>query len=176
MSGGKDPSLYLRADLQTMETAMAAIRELKAHGLSEKDVDVFSDRPVEFPRGVLDRPSHMSLVVVLGAITSCLLIVWFVYYTQTNYPLVTGGMPIFSFWSTGVVFFEITMLGAILTTLGRFIWESGLLRRDRRIPVPDVAPGVICIRVRCQQDRLKNVSESLSRAGAVKVEKLLESA
>jgi hypothetical protein len=164
--------LYVRADLQSMEAAAAAIRDLKANGFSAGDMDVFSDRPVEFPPGVLDRPSHMSLIVVLGAMTFFFFIVGFVDYTQHSYPLITGGMPIFSFWSTGVVFFEITMLGAILTTLGRFIWESGLLRRDRRIPVPAVSPGVICVRVRCRQDQLKNVNESLDRAGALKVETL----
>ena len=30
------------------------------------DMDLFSEEPVEFPRGVLDRPSHMSLVSVRG--------------------------------------------------------------------------------------------------------------
>ena len=33
-----------------------------------RDLDVFSEEPVEFRRGVLDRPSRMSLVSVLGAI------------------------------------------------------------------------------------------------------------
>jgi hypothetical protein len=118
----------------------------------------------------------MSLVVVLGAIAFCLSIIGFVYYTQHDYPLVTGGMPIFSFWSTGVVFYEITMLGAILTTSGCFLWESGLFRRDRRVPVPDIVPGMICLRVRCRQQSLENISASLSHAGAVKVERLPEGA
>jgi ActD protein len=176
MNGSQEMDLYLRGDFQAMDETVAAIRELKANGFSTNDLDVFSEEPVEFPRGVLDRPSHMSLAVVLGAITSCFLIVGFVYFTQHNYPLVTGGMPIFAFWSTAVVFYEITMLGAILTTFGRFLWESGLLRRDHRIPVPAVAPGTICLRVHCRQQQLKNASESLSRAGALKVERLLESA
>ena len=40
----------------------------------------------------------------------------FVYWAQNNYKLVTGGMPIFSFWATGVITYEMTMLGAIITT------------------------------------------------------------
>ncbi|HMF78669.1 MAG TPA: quinol:electron acceptor oxidoreductase subunit ActD [Bryobacteraceae bacterium] len=176
MNGGKEAAFYLKADLQTKEAAMAAIRELKASGFNTNDLDVFSDRPVEFPPGVLDRPSHMSLFVVLGAMTFSCLIVGFVYYTQHDYPLITGGMPIFSFWSTGVVFYEITMLGAVLTTFSRFLWESGLLRRNRRIPVPAVAPGTICLRVHCRQEQLENAGQSLTRAGALKVERLAESA
>ena len=61
----------------------------------------------------------MSLAAVTGAITSCLLAIGFVYFTQHNYPLITGGMPLFSFWATGVVFYEMTMFGAIVTT---FFW------------------------------------------------------
>lgn len=165
---------YLAAELRTPEATAAAIRQLKENGFTASDLDVFSDRPVEFPPGVLDRSSHMSLVVVLGALMFFFSIVGFVYYTQHSYPLITGGMPIFSFWPTGVVFFEITMLGAILTSLGRFIWESGLLRRNRRIPVPEVAPGTIHLRVRCQREQLDTAGESLSRAGAINVERLPE--
>lgn len=172
MNNQSHAALYLRADLQNMQITAEAIRELRANGFSSNDLDVFSDRPVELPSGVLDRPSHMSLVVVLGAVVFFCLIVGFVYFTQYSYPLITGGMPIFSFWSTGVVFFEITMLGAILTTLGRFLWESGLLRRDRRIPVPPVGPGGICLRVRCTQEQVATASQSLHRVGALHVERL----
>ena len=108
---------------------------------------------MELPRGVLDRKSHMSLVVVSGAVLFFVLVVGFVYFTQYNYRVVTGGMPIFSFWPTGVVFYEITMLGAILTTAGSFVWESGLLRRDKSIPVPSIEPETICLRVRCTAEQ-----------------------
>lgn len=157
--------MYLKGDFQEKGAATRALRDLKAAGFSGADLDVFSDEPVEFPRGVLDRPSRMSLTVVIGAITFCLLAIGFVYYTQYDYPLVTGGMPIFSFWATGVVFYELTMLGSILTTLACFLWESGLLAR-RRPHAPVVEPGVICIRVRCAADQIENVTRSLTLAGA----------
>jgi len=166
--------MYLTGDFQEMETTMAAIRELKATGFTPSDLDVFSDEPVEFPRGVLDRPSHMSLAAVLGAITFFLLVTGFVYFTQHNYPLVTGGMPIFSFWGAGVIFYEITMLGAVVTTFVFFIKESGVLRRDKSIPLPRVEPGWICLRVRCSSDRSAEVTHMLNRAGAMSVNKLSE--
>jgi hypothetical protein len=85
-------------------------------------------------------------------------------------------MPIFSFWSTGVVFYEITMLGAILTTLGWFIWESGLLRRDKAIPVPAIEPEAICLRVRCAPEQLEDAVVILKNSGAHNVAKLGQSA
>jgi hypothetical protein len=158
--------VYLKGDFQERTSAIQAIRDLKAEGFAASDLDVFSDEPVELPRGVLDRPSHMSFTVVTGAVTVCLLTIGFVYFTQYDYPLVTGGMPIFSLWATGVIFYELTMLGSILTTLACFLWESGLPRRRRRTPVPVVGPGVICIRVCCRADQAEGVSRCLTQAGA----------
>jgi hypothetical protein len=166
-------SLYLAGMFTAKKEAAEAIEQLKAEGYHANDLAVFSDEPLEFPRGVLDRPSHMSLAVVLGAIVSFLLVVSFVYYTQYNYPLVTGGMPIFSFWPAGVVFYEITMLGSVLTTTGWFVWESGLLRRrDRNVPVPSIEPDLICLRVRCAPAQFVSATGILERAGAKQVAKL----
>jgi hypothetical protein len=165
-------TLYLTADFQAKESTMAAIQELKTTGFNPDDLAVFSDEPVEFPRGILDRPSHMSLAVVTGALTFCLLAIAFVYFTQYNYRLITGGMPVFSFWATGVVFYELTMFGAIFITFVWFLRESGLLRRSRRGPVPHVEPEVICLRVRCPSDRSDDVNRLLSNSGGANLREL----
>lgn len=167
--------MYLRGDFLDKAPAFQALRQLKINGYPAAGIDVFSDEPVEFPRDALHRSSHMSLTVVIGATTACLLAIGFVFFTQHNYPLVTGGMPLFSFWATGVVFYELTMLGAILTTLICFLWESGLLRRNRR-PVPTIEPGVICIRVHCRPDQAEETRRFLERAGAANVARMPEAA
>jgi hypothetical protein len=165
-------SLYLTGTFVDKSEAVQAIKQLKANGYTPEDLTVFSDEPVEFPAGVLDRPSHMSLVVVSGAVAFFVVVVAFVYYTQYDYRLVTGGMPIFSFWPTGVVFYEMTMLGAVLTTLSWFIWESGLLRRNKSIPVPILQPQAICLRVRCTVEQFAAAAALLQKAGAKNVVKL----
>ncbi len=164
--------MYLKAEFREKETAARAIQGLKANGFGIDTLDVFSNEPVEFADGVLDRPSHMSLVVVASALTFCLLAILFVRYTQYDYPLVTGGMPLFSFWSTGVVFYELTMLGAILSASAWFLWESGLIRRRGSAPVPEVEPGVICLRVRCEEEQAQLASRQLEQAGATGVTQL----
>jgi hypothetical protein len=169
---GSESSVYFTAEFRRTETTVQALRQLKAKGFGANDLDVFSDEPLELPRGVLDRSSHMSLGVVAGAITFCLLATGFVYFTQYNYPLITGGMPLFSFWATGVVFYEMTMLGAILTTFVWLLAESGLLRRNRKTPVPAVEPGIICVRVRCRPDQAEEAARCLERAGANNVRKI----
>jgi len=124
------------------------------------------------PRGALDRPSRMSLASVLGAIVNGLLATAFIYWTQHNYKLVTGGMPLFSFWATGVITYEMTMLGAILATFFWFLRESGLGRkREKTAPIPVVEPGVMCLRVRCRIEEVAQAIEGMRRAGAIEIER-----
>jgi ActD protein len=158
--------VFLAGDFLDREAAIRALVDLKANGFTSADIAVFSDEPVEIPRDVLHRSSHMSLAAVIGAITSCLLTIGFVYFTQYNYPIVTGGMPIFSFWPTGVIFYELTMFGAIVTTFFWFLRESGLLRRNRRAPAPGVEPGIISLRIDCRSNREDTIRQSLESAGA----------
>ena len=163
--------MYLMGEFREKESAAAAIRSLRASGIEAADLDVFSEEPVEFPRGVLDRSSRMSLASVSGAILFGLLATAFIWWAQHNYRLVTGGMPIFSFWATGVITYEMTMLGAIVATFGWFLWESGLIRkRDRSAPVPQVDPGSMCLRVRCQGSQAALAIDSMRRSGAIRVQ------
>ena len=162
--------MYLMADFREQSQLEAAILALKAVGVDAEDMDVFSEEPVEFHRGVLDRSSHMSLVAVLGAIIGGGLATAGVYAAQHNYQVITGGMPVFTFWGTGVITYETTMLGSVLATFGWFLWESGLLRkRDKTIPVPTVLPGVMCLRVRCFDPHVTRARQILDSAGAIDI-------
>jgi len=165
-------SLYLIGEFRQQAAVAAAVRALRESGLSPGDLDLFSEEPVELPRGLLDRPSSMSFIAVAGAITLGGLATAFVRYAQHNYPLVTGGMPLFSLWATGVITYELTMLGAMVATFAWFLWESGLIRkRDRFAPVPVVEPGAMSLRVRCSAAQVARASEIMSGAGAIQVQR-----
>jgi hypothetical protein len=166
--------MYLCGDFNERTAPAQVIRELRSKGFGSDSIDIFSDERLELPRGLLDRPSRMSFATVIGAAVFCLLTVLFVYFAQHNYPLTTGGMPLFSFWATGVIFFELTMFGSILTTFLWFLKESGLPRRIRRTPAPTVEPGVICLRVRCLSEQSDEVRRYLERAGAANVRRIGE--
>lgn len=163
---------YLLSEFRDKEAVAGAIDSLRAAGVNTSDLDVFSEEPVEFRRGVLDRPSRMSLASVLGAVVFGAAATAFVWWAQSNYAVVTGGMPVFSFWGTGVITYEMTMLGAVLATFGYFLWESGLLRkRDKTAPLPVVPPECICLRVRCAGEDVAQPTLLLREAGAYSVEK-----
>jgi Alternative complex III, ActD subunit len=163
--------VHLISDFHDQQSTAHALVGLKAGGFSAESVEVFSEEPLEMPTGILERPSHMSLGVVSCAIIIALLVIGFVYFAQHNYPLITGGMPLFSFWSAGVVFYEMTMFGAIVTTFFWFLLESGLLRRHRRSTAPELHPGAIRIRVRCGPDEADEAIRCLESAGAIAVVK-----
>jgi hypothetical protein len=164
--------MYLIGEFRQQASAAAAIRGLKEGGIGPADMDLFSEEPVLLPRGLLHRPSKMSLISVLGAIALGSAATGFVYFSQHNYRLVTGGMPTFSFWATGVITYELTMLGAMVSAFAWFLWESGLIRkRDRTAPVPVVLPGSMNLRVRCTAAQAARASEIMAGAGAVQVER-----
>jgi hypothetical protein len=158
--------MYVSGEFQERDSIIRALRVIRENGLSADAVKVYSDVPLELPRSALDRRSHMSLGVVTGAVMFGLLVIGFVYFTQYNYPLVTGGMPIFSFWATGVVFYELTMLGAIISSLIWFLAESGLLQRRKRPPAPTFGPGLICLRVQCGPNQESTIRRALETSGA----------
>ncbi len=165
--------MFLSGEFSNRESTTRALLELRADGFGPENLDVFSDAPLELADGVLERQSRMSFAVVASAVLFLLLIIWFVFYTQYDYPLITGGMPLFSFWATGVIFYEITMFGAIVSTFFWFLLESGLLRKGRRrSPAPMIDPGVICVRVCCRSDQAEAVGRSLKSAGAENIRTL----
>lgn len=164
--------MYLLSEFRDKDAVVIAVQSLRAAGVSADDLDLFSEEPVELKRGVLDRPSRMSFVSVMGAAGFGMLATLFVWYAQHDYALNTGGMPTFSFWGTGVITYEMTMLGAVLATFAYFLWESGLIRkRDKSAPVPVVPPECICIRVRCANGDVTKPTAVLQEAGAISVEK-----
>src|SRR6185437_9948289 len=163
---------YLLSEFRDKRSVAAAIDSLRKAGVADSDLDIFSEEPVEFTRGVLDRPSHMSLVSVLGAIALGGGGTTFIWWAQNNYAVVTGGMPVYSWWGTGVITYELTMLGAVLATFAWFLWESGLIRkRDKSAPVPVVSPECICLRVRSSGEDVTKPTALLKAAGATSIEK-----
>lgn len=164
--------MYLLAEFTDKDQLIDGIQSLKAESVSTANIDLFSEEPVEFREGILDRPSKMSLVSVLGAAIFGGLATSFVWWAQHNYAVNTGGMPTFSFWATGVISYEMTMLGAVLATFGWFLWESGLIgKRDKTAPVPEVAPGSIVLRLRCGDEQADSFTALLDRAGAIAIDR-----
>jgi hypothetical protein len=168
--------MLLNAEFREPRAAAAAIEALAGEGFDKHGMDVFSTEPVEFEPGVLDRPSRMSLLAIAGALLNAFLATSFMFWSQRDYPLITGGMPLTSYWAVGVIIFEMTMAGAIAGTVVAFLLESGLLRGARKQPIPPLRDDAVYLRLRCDEPRISRASELLLHAGAVAVQPLGEQA
>ena len=67
--------------------------------------------------------------------------------TQTAYPIVTGGMPIVAPFPTAIVTYELTMLGAVFTTIVTLLITAKLPRWKQSLYDPEVSNGKILIAV-----------------------------
>ncbi len=131
---------------------------------------VYSSKPVELASGARDRPGRMSLLAVTGAVAAGAGMTLFMLWTQGDYPLVTGGMPLQSLWPIGVVTYEATMLGAVAGTLLGFLGEGRFFRK-KSAPGEAVDSAWLFLQLPCQAGEADRLAEQLRAAGAVSVER-----
>jgi hypothetical protein len=112
----------------TRREAVAALHELQREGVPNSSITVMSSEPLHLE--ALHPPkSRIAGFAIAGGLLGAAFAILLTVLTSRRVGLVTGGMPIVSPWAFGIVVFELTALGAILTALGRMIFEARLLRR-----------------------------------------------
>lgn len=90
--------------------------------------------------------------------------------TQEAYPIVTGGMLIFAAWPSGIVIYELTMLGAVLTTIVTLMITTKLPNWKPKLYDPEVSNGKILIGVLEPADAARaEIENRLRGAGAIKI-------
>ena len=137
----------------TPQSAQHAVDMLRATsrdmGFNKSQIVVLSGEPVE---GVEFSEQHAhgpmfplaAMGGILGGFTGYALTV----LTQKAYPIVTGGMPIATTWTNGIIVYELTMLGAILTTLITLLITAGLPNwKAATITEPEIWTGKILVGV-----------------------------
>ncbi len=160
--------MVLTARFDDEALAAPAVAALLDAGFEPRSIEVFSPRPVELPPRLHSRRSRASLLAVLSAAVNGGLATAFMFYTQHDYPIVTGGMPLRSWWATGVITYELTMAGAVAGLMIALLWEAGLLRR-RRLPAPVPDNNSVFVRVECPGENSMPAAELLRKAGAAAV-------
>ena len=133
------------AVFDTRDEAIAALGELRREGVPGSSITVMSSEPLHLETDDATKTRIAGFAIIgglIGAAIALLLTVW----TSRRVDLVTGGMPIVSLWAFGIIVFELTALGAILATLGRMIFEAGLVKRRGPTDYDDaVAAGKVVV-------------------------------
>jgi Alternative complex III, ActD subunit len=159
-------------DLDSARQAIEVLRKASSRlRIAADRILVISHEPLEeqqlgLPRERTPMPWLAALGGVLGAAAGYALVA----FTQRTYPLPTGGMPIVALWPAGVVTYEFTMLGAILTTAVTFLIAARLPNYRRRLYDPEISNGKILVAVtdpdlHCRME----IEQVLYREGAERV-------
>jgi len=92
--------------------------------------------------------------------------------TQKAYPLPTGGMPITPAWTNGIIIYELTMLGAILTSLLFLLIGAHLPNFQTHLTDPEIWTGKILVGVTDPPETSAAGLEKIFRlAGASQIKK-----
>ncbi len=160
------------AIFSTAADAMGATEELRREGFAAGSVALLSSQPIhaEIEKGLDGKRSRIGLFAIAGGVIGATVAVGLTALTSMRMNLVTGGMPIVAPWAFGIIVFEMTALGAILSTLGRMVFEARLFRRA----LPEecdtaIADGkaVVVVDVDAEDDsRAGAVQAVLTRRGA----------
>jgi hypothetical protein len=103
---------------------------------------------------------------VVGGVSGYLLAA----YTQEAYPLITGGMPIIASWPTGIITYELTMLGAVIATVITLLITTALPNWGAKLYDPEVSNGKILVGVLDPSDDARaELDNRLRGAGAEQV-------
>ncbi|HVB86247.1 MAG TPA: quinol:electron acceptor oxidoreductase subunit ActD [Candidatus Dormibacteraeota bacterium] len=126
------------------------LRGLRAAGVPADKLLVMSPEPFEeYEFAHTDRKTPMPWIAALGGLVGGTCGYLLARYTQVAYPshIISGGMPLVSKWPSGIITYELTMLGAILTTAITLLITAKLLRWNLDIYDPEISYGKILIGV-----------------------------
>ncbi len=142
--------------------------------IKKESIIVISSVPLEGEGlGWNEQRSFMPWLAVAGGVLGGTAGYALASFTQRTYPLPTGGMPIVALWPTGIVIYELMMLGAILTTIVTFLITARLPRYKNRIYDPEVSFGKVLVGV-AEADRElgAKVKQTLQEQGAEQVKEI----
>ena len=130
------------------DAAQRAYTGLKRAGIAPRDITVVSGEPFEaFEFSHRDHSFVLFRLALIGGLLGFASAVALVVGTERAWPLVTGGMPIVAWYPNLVIIFEMTMLGAIVTTVVSLLVVSKLPRFRKSLYDPAVSDGKILVGV-----------------------------
>ena len=137
----------------TPEAAQKAVDGLRAAGVRDSEITIMSSEPLDnYEMGQRDRHTNMPWIALAGGLTGLGAGVALTSLTQTDWPLVTGGMPIITPLTNLIPIFELTMLGAVLATVVTLLVTAALPGRMSPIYDPAISEGKILVGLEHQQD------------------------
>jgi hypothetical protein len=150
--------------------AERGMENLRAAGVDPGKLVVMSSEPFEEYSFSHDHGSLMPWIALLGGVIGGTGGIFFVWYAQTSYPIVTANMPIFTLWPVVIIGYELTMLGAILASVITLLATAQLPDFRSRFYDPEVSNGKILIGVLDPSASARtDLEKRLRSAGALQI-------
>lgn len=165
-------ALYaLYTDPHTVQQAVDALRGL---GLPDKDIIVMSSEPFEeYEFSHRDKATWLYAIAAAGGAAGLAAGYLLTSTTQQAWPLVTSGMPIVAMWPNTIVIFEMTMLGAILSTVLALLVTASLPSRLSHLYDTAITRGYILVGVqRPSPEMVDRLTETLGGLPGAEVKKV----
>lgn len=152
-------------------SADRAVHALQAAGVSRGKIVAMSSEPFsEYSFSQSGHATAMPWLAVLGGVIGGVSGYLLAAYTQEAYPLITGGMPIVALWPTGIITYELTMLGAVIATVITLLATARLPNWRAKFYDPEISNGKILIGVlNPSEDAQTALADRLRGAGAEQV-------
>ena len=151
------------------DTAAAGARQLRDAGFTSDDYEVMTGNP--YPEGAFGehvKKNKLFRFSLFGAFIGFATAFFFVFATQTAFPLVTGGKPILAIPASMIIMYEFTLLLAMVFTVIGVVFESRLPRMSGPGPLYDtrITLGYIGLLVTVDETRITLAGTALEQGGA----------
>jgi hypothetical protein len=124
----------------------------------------------EYSFSQTEHATMMPWLAVLGGVVGGVSGYLLAAYTQEAYPLITGGMPLIASWPTGIITYELTMLGAVIATVITLLATTRLPNWGAKLYDPEISNGKILVGVLDPSDDARaELDNRLRGAGAEQV-------
>lgn len=157
------------------DAAQRAVNSLKlaggSLGIGERQIVVVTAEPFDgYDFSDEHSQTHIFLLAAIGGIVGAVLGYLLTRFTQLSYPLNTGGMPIVTLWTNGIIIYEMTMLGAIVWTLATLLISARLPHFGKSLSDPAIWHGKILVGVTDPPDQAcLELERQFRQAGASEV-------
>ena len=129
------------------DAAQRAVNSLRPAGYGDKDITVITGAPMEeYEFSHIGRQGYQWHIAAAGGLAGMLFGIWLTSFAEQAWPIVVGNMPIVAWYPNLIIIFELTMLGAIIATVGTLVVTAGLGRRPSFYD-PAVSDGKILVGV-----------------------------
>ena len=150
----------------TPESAQIAVDGLRRAGIADRQITIISSEPLEhYEFAKKESKTWMNWIAVSGAAFGCVGSYLLLTLTQKAWPINTGGMPIVTNWTNLIIIFELTMMGAIFSTVAALLITAGIpnFKKDKLYD-PEVSNGKILVGVANPADA-SSIEKALKAVG-----------